>query len=318
MFTRSLKKSWRAKALAVGLFSGLLALSSVGCTGIMARAEFDNHVVVEAQKSWPESVDVVHVAAVAELQAQGYRIREDTPNRIKTAKGPSGLNSNPGSYAFLEVNLTALDGGTAVEVVEHHLLKNDQGKSSTFEQRLGMMEYYILKRANPERAAKIEKDGEEKANAYLAEKGKPAEKFSVPDPGSSPKSFAEGQDPEANGSSGSTSSGTSSAGACMPEGSVLLAKGNNGSSRKCPDGSFTLIKVEVQGNQCAYQFSFSDPTIADVYVTAKADLSVEGQASVNRDGHIIMGSLDASAKAFLLFELDNQSNRQLACSWDLR
>ncbi|MFO0548365.1 MAG: hypothetical protein U0271_08265 [Polyangiaceae bacterium] len=291
-----------------GLVAGALMLfTAVGCTQFMAQGEFDNAIVVETQRGWPEDAGAILSASTAELEYQGYTIAEQTGSKIVTAKGRSSLSSKPGTYAYLEVSVTPGADGTSVEVREYHHLIDDNGKSRSFDQRLPFMEYYILRRLSPERSGKIEAAAAAKANAYLAEKGKPAQDFKVQyDPDRSSKTLP------ASVETSTASTGTGQSGGACQLPSRFVASGGG---QDCPDGVFTVTPIEGLEGHCSYDLSFTNKDAFHHGGFSRpigSDL-VDGVGDIDGSTKSFKGTVTSAGGYFSVFDRSDM----LLCSWNL-
>lgn len=170
------RMAWLKKWARVGLITTAMAvgLSTTGCTELLANAAHDNYVIDETHKPWPEAPEFVFDAARTALLEQGYTIdsMDELNFTLRTVVRPSSVNSNPDSYSYVTVTVRPSGNGSEVEVIERNHLVSDQGKVVDLDQRLGMVEFAILKRVNPQRAADIEQTANAKADEVRAERAK--------------------------------------------------------------------------------------------------------------------------------------------------
>ncbi|MFO0550755.1 MAG: hypothetical protein U0271_20340 [Polyangiaceae bacterium] len=170
------RMAWLKGLVRAGVVAATMAvaLSATGCTEILANAAHDNYIVDETRKPWPEAPEFVFQAARTAMLEQGYTIEsmDELNFTLRTVTRASGVNSNPGSYSYVTVTVRPAGNGADVEVVEHNHLVSDQGKVVDLDQRLGMVEFAILRRVNPQRAADIEQTADAKADEVRAERAK--------------------------------------------------------------------------------------------------------------------------------------------------
>lgn len=154
-----------------GALLGALLLGS-GCAEMLAQAMKDSYIQQELDKApiaKPQSEVMAETVSV--LTAEGWSISNDGGNTMRSQDKASSTCPNAGSKTWVEAVAEERGGGVELRIQQHTDCYKENGeKGLTLNQRLWTSEMAVLKRLEPERAAKIEAEGERRKQAELGGK----------------------------------------------------------------------------------------------------------------------------------------------------
>ncbi|MBK6516263.1 MAG: hypothetical protein IPM79_02515 [Polyangiaceae bacterium] len=155
----------------MGALMGALVMTS-GCAEILAQAVKDSYIQQELKKTpIQKSQSEVMAATVEVLTAEGWTISNDGGNTMKSQERASSNCSNPGSRTWVEAIAEDVGNGIELSIKEYiKCPKSDGSEGINMTQGKWLIEFAVVKKLEPERAAALEAEGEKRKQAELGPK----------------------------------------------------------------------------------------------------------------------------------------------------